>query len=282
MPARQRVTQKMSAPAATRSDAHPPIEIAHAVERVGVAKAHMNTISLLVLAVLAGAFISLGALFFTVVVTDSGLGFGVTRLLGGLSFCLGLVLVVIAGAELFTGNNLLAMAWASGLIRTRDVVRNWVLVYLGNVAGCLGTVLLVLWADIGALGGGAVGDTAVEIARSKLQLSPGVAFARGVLCNALVCLAIWLTMGGRSVSDRILAILLPITAFVAIGLEHSIANWFFLPYGIALDTGGGTALIDASINLVAVTAGNLVGGTLLVAGVYWFAYLRSGATRQSR
>lgn len=263
-------------------DAHPPAEIAHAVERLGVAKAHMNTITLLVLAVLAGAFISLGALFFTVVVTQSDLGFGATRFLGGLSFCLGLVLVVVAGAELFTGNNLLALAWASRLIGTRDVLRNWVLVYAGNALGSVGTVLLVQWADIAALGNGAVGETAVAIAQAKAALPVHVAFARGVLCNALVCLAVWLAMGGRSVSDKILAILFPITAFVAIGFEHSIANWFFLPFGLALDAGGTIAPADAVRNLAAVTAGNIVGGTLLVAGVYWLAYLRDGAQRRAR
>jgi formate transporter len=258
----------------SHSDAHAPAEIARKVESLGVAKARTDAGTLLVLAVLAGAFISLGALLFTVVVTDSTLGFGVTRLLGGVGFCLGLVLVVVAGAELFTGNNLLAMAWASGLIGRRDVVRNWVLVYAGNVAGCLGTVLLVLWGDLASLGVGAVGDTAVRIAAAKADLSLGQAFARGALCNALVCLAVWLAMGGRSVTDRILAILFPITAFVAIGLEHSIANWFFLPWALAIDKHGLVSAGGVARNLVAVTAGNLVGGTLLVAGVYWLAYLR--------
>ncbi len=263
-------------PGTPPADAHPPSEIARMVERLGVAKARTDTVTLIVLAVLAGAFISLGALLFTVVVTGSGLGLGVTRLLGGLSFCLGLVLVVVAGAELFTGNNLLAMAWASGLIGTRDVLRNWILVYLGNVLGCLGTLLFVVWADIGGLGGGAVGDTAIQIAVAKAGLTFGAAFARGVLCNALVCLAVWLAMGGRSVADKILAILFPITAFVAIGLEHSIANWFFLPYGLALDPTGSVSALGLARNLVAVTLGNIVGGTLLVAGVYWVAYLRGG------
>jgi formate transporter len=256
------------------ADAHPPREIARMVEQLGVAKARTDAVTLLVLAMLAGAFISLGALFFTVVVTGSSLGFGVTRLLGGLSFSLGLVLVVVAGAELFTGNNLLAMAWASRLIDTRDVMRNWLLVYLGNVIGCVGTVLFVLWADIGRLGGGSLGETAIQIAQAKSGLSFAEAFARGVLCNALVCLAVWLAMGGRSVADKILAIIFPITAFVAIGLEHSIANWFFLPFGWALDTRGVVPVGGIASNLVAVTAGNLVGGTLLVAGVYWVAYLR--------
>ena len=255
-------------------DAYSPREIARLVERLGVAKAHTDTVTLVLLAVLAGAFISLGALFFTVVVTKSSLGFGVTRLLGGLSFCLGLILVVVAGAELFTGNNLLALAWASRLIGTREVMRNWLLAYLGNVIGCLGTVLFVVWADVGGLGGGALADTAIEIARAKADLSLGEAFARGVMCNALVCLAIWLAMGGRSVTDKILAIIFPITAFVTMGFEHSIANWFFLPFGVALDKQGVVSVVGVVWNLVAVSAGNIVGGTLLVAGVYWVAYLR--------
>ena len=264
------------------SDAYPPPEIAHNVERLGVVKAQTDVVTLLVLAVLAGAFISLGALFSTVVVTESSLGFGPTRLLGGLSFSLGLILVVVAGAELFTGNNLIAMAWASGLVTTRQVLRNWLLAYVGNAAGCLGTVLLVAWAGIDTLAGGAIGETAIAIARSKADLSFGAAFARGILCNALVCLAAWLALGGHSVVDKILAILFPITAFVAIGFEHSIANWFLLPWGLVL--GGEDAMTLAAFgrNIVAVTAGNIVGGTLLVAGVYWVAYLRGGRMRKER
>ena len=257
-------------------DARPPREIARKVERLGVAKAQTDTVSLAVLAVLAGAFISLGALFFTVVVTGSTLGFGATRLVGGVAFCLGLILVVVAGAELFTGNNLLAMAWASGLIRTRDILRNWIFVYVGNVVGCLGTVVLVVWSGVAGLAGGGVGDTAVQIAQAKAGLSFSQGFARGLLCNALVCLAVWLAMGGRSVADKILAILFPITAFVAIGFEHSIANWFFLPFGLALDQHEAIQASGIVRNLVSVTAGNIAGGTLLVAGVYWVAYLRKG------
>jgi formate transporter len=264
------------------SDAYPPQEIARKVERLGVAKAHADTLTLLVLAVLAGAFISLGALLFTVVVTDSSLGFGPTRLLGGVGFCLGLILVVIAGAELFTGNNLIAMAWASRLIGTREVLRNWLLTYVGNVIGCLGTVLLVVWTGIAGLGDGAVGETALRIARAKAELSLIEAFTRGVLCNALVCLAVWLAIGARSVTDKILAILFPITAFVAIGLEHSIANWFFLPFGLAVDAHGTVSVTGVAGNIAAVTAGNVAGGTLLVAGVYWLAYLRGERMRVDR
>lgn len=261
-------------PAPQSVDAYPPREIAHKVETLGVAKARTDGLTMLVLAVLAGAFISLGALLFTVVITDPRLGFGLTRLIGGLSFCLGLILVVVAGAELFTGNNLLAMAWASRLIGTREILRNWIISYVGNVVGCLGTVALVVWGNIGSLGGGAVGETAIQIARAKASLPMDAAFARGILCNALVCLAVWLAMGGRTVTDKILAILFPITAFVALGMEHSIANWFFLPYGLVLDREGVVGLGGSVQNIVAVTAGNIIGGTLLVAGVYWTAYLR--------
>ncbi len=257
------------------ADAYAPREIARRVESLGVAKARTETITVLVLAVLAGAFISLGALFFTVVVTESTLGFGPTRLLGGVAFSLGLILVVVGGAELFTGNNLLAMAWASRRIGTRDVVRNWVLSYAGNVIGCVGTVLLVVWSGVGDLRAGAVQSTAIGIATSKAALPPMDAFARGILCNALVCLAVWLAMGGRTVADKSMAIVLPIAAFVTIGLEHSIANWFFLPYGLLLADDGVVVPIGGAVrNLVAVTAGNLIGGTILVAAVYWVAYLR--------
>ncbi len=256
-------------------DAYAPREIARKVEVSGVAQARNDALAELVLAVLAGAFISLGALFFTVVVTGAGAGFGVNRLLGGLAFSLGLILVVVGGAELFTSNNLLAMAWASRRISTREVVRNWYLVYVGNVMGCVSTIALVVWAGLDGLGAGAVGQKAVAIAAAKAELSFLQAFVRGILCNALVCLAVWLAMGGRSVTDKVLGIVFPITAFVTMGFEHSIANWFFLPYGLALDTTGVISVPGAAQNLVAVTAGNILGGTLLVAGVYWLAYLRN-------
>jgi len=256
------------------ADAYSPREIAHRVKQTGAAKAGTDTLTLLVLAVLAGAFISLGALSFIVVTTDSSLGFGITRVLGGLGFSLGLILVVVGGAELFTGNNLIAMAWASHLVTTPQVLRNWLLAYVGNVVGCLGTVALVVWSDVASMGGGAVGETATRIAQAKSGLTFTQELTRGILCNALVCLGVWLAMGGRSTMDKILAIIFPVTAFVAIGLEHSIANWFFLPYGYVV---GGAATVSASgawQNLAVVTVGNIIGGTLMVAGVYYMAYLR--------
>lgn len=255
-------------------DSYSPRDIARRVERLGVAKARTDAVALVVLAVLAGAFISLGGLLFVVVTTGSTSGFGATRLLGGASFSLGLVLVVIAGAELFTGNNLIAMAWASRLVSARDVTRNWLVVYAGNVAGCVATAALVAWANIGALGDGAVARALVQLARTKAELPFDVVLVRGVLCNALVCLAVWLAMGGRTVTDKVVAIVFPVTAFVALGLEHSIANWFFFAVGMLLDDDGVVTLVGVARNLAAATVGNVIGGTLLVAGVYWVAYLR--------
>ncbi len=263
------------------ADAYPPPEIAARVCKLGLAKVNTAVPTMLALAVLAGAFISLGALFYTVTITVGKEGptlpFGILRLVGGMTFSLGLILVVVGGAELFTGNNLIAMAWATGCVQTRQVVRNWLWVYLGNVLGAVGTAVLVLLAGIHTLGDGAVGETMVRIARSKIALDPLAAFARGVLCNVLVCLAVWLCMGARTVADKILAILFPISAFVACGFEHSVANMFFLPLGLALAAGGPASfsIADALSNLALVTLGNIIGGTVLVALVYWFIYLRT-------
>ena len=258
-------------------DAYAPAEIADRVCDLGVSKAKSPTARVLVLAFLAGAFIALGGAFYSVTVTGGGaqLGLGPSRLLGGLAFSLGLILVVVAGAELFTGNNLLAMAWASGRIDTKDVLRNWLLVYAGNAAGSVALAGLVMGGAVHGLGGGAVGETVLAIGRHKAALPPLQAFCLGIGCNTLVCLAVWLCLAGHSVTYKVLAIVFPITAFVALGFEHSVANMFFLPWAIALDGGlASTLWAGAGRNLVAVTAGNMVGGTLLVAGVYWLAYLR--------
>jgi formate/nitrite transporter len=270
-------------------DAYAPREMAQRVVKVGVAKARLRAADSLILAVLAGAFIGLGAAFATVATTNPELGFGPTRVLGGVAFSLGLILVVVAGAELFTGNNMVAMAWASRLISTRQVLRNWTLVYLGNFVGAVGTALLVYYSGTWALGDSGVGANALGIAAAKCDLTWMEAFARGILCNALVCLAVWLCHSARSTTDKILAIIWPITAFVALGFEHCIANMYFIPLGILLK---GNPEFMASLsqtppaldslewggvahNLIPVTLGNIVGGTLMVAGVYWFAYMRN-------
>ncbi|MEW6245098.1 MAG: formate/nitrite transporter family protein [Nitrospirota bacterium] len=266
-------------------DAYAPAQIAVRVRDVGVAKAAAPVLTTLALAVLAGAFISLGALFYIVTITagpgGSAGAFGLTRLAGGLTFSLGLVLVVVGGAELFTGNNLIAMAWAARRITTAQVIRNWGWVYLGNLLGALGTAVLVWLAGVHTLEDGAVGEMMARIARTKASLDPLSALARGMLCNVLVCLAVWLCMGARSVADKILAIIFPISAFVACGFEHSVANMFFLPVGLAVAAGSGAPIPvgDAVDNLVLVTAGNILGGTVLVALVYWFVYLRKEGAR---
>ena len=262
-------------------DAYAPAQIAMRVREVGVTKAAMPVLTMFALAILAGAFIALGALFFTITMTTGTTGqspaFGLMRLAGGITFSLGLILVVVGGAELFTGNNLIAMAWASGRVTTQQVMRNWGWVYLGNLVGAVGTAVLVWLAGVHRMSDGAVGETMVQIARSKIALDPVSALARGVLCNVLVCLAVWLCMGARSVADKILAILFPISAFVACGFEHSVANMYFLPIGVALAAGTSAPLsvADAVSNLALVTIGNVLGGTVLVALVYWAVYLRN-------
>ena len=269
-------------------DAMLPQEMAEKAEATGVRKAGLSFLSLFALAVLAGAFIGLGAMFATTTAAASStLPYGVARLLIGLVFCLGLILVVVGGAELFTGNNLIVMAWASHKISTWALLRNWVIVYIGNFVGSLGTAGLVFLAKQYTAGGGSVGVAALNIAVGKVNLGFVQALALGILCNTLVCLAIWLTFSARSVADKILAIIFPITAFVAAGFEHSIANMYFIPYALLIKTFdpafAAAKKIDLSNltwgsfflkNLLPVTLGNILGGAVLVAAMYWFIYLR--------
>lgn len=266
-------------------DAFSPREIARKVETIGVGKARLPLLTMLLLAMLAGAFIGLGALFFTLVRADATLGFATAQVLGGVVFSLGLILVVVAGAELFTGNNLLAMAWAGRRITTAELLRNWVVVALGNLAGAAGLALLVVLAGHGDLNDGAVGETYLRIATAKVALPFWTAFFRGVLCNVLVCMAVWMSIAGRSVTDKVLAIVFPIAAFVAAGFEHSVANMYFIPVAMLLQwTGaveGWPAITVAGFlgNLLPVVLGNLAGGSLLVGAVYWAIYLRDPAGR---
>jgi formate/nitrite transporter len=269
-------------------DAMLPQEMAEKAAATGVRKAGLSFLSLFVLAVLAGAFIGLGAMFATTTAAASStLPYGVARLLIGLVFCLGLILVVVGGAELFTGNNLIVMAWASHKISTWALLRNWVIVYIGNFVGSLGTAGLVFLAKQYTAGGGSVGVAALNIAVGKVNLGFVQALALGILCNTLVCLAIWLTFSARSVADKILAIIFPITAFVAAGFEHSIANMYFIPYALLIKTFDPAFVAAKKIdlinltwgsfflkNLLPVTLGNILGGAVLVAAMYWFIYLR--------
>ncbi len=285
-------------------DALLPQEMAARAEFLGVRKAEMPFLKMFMLSVLAGAFISLGAIFSTTVsagaltVTPQGDGlaytvalpFGVTRLLAGLVFCLGLILVVVGGAELFTGNNLIVMAWANGKVTGRAMLRNWAVVYAGNFFGAIATVILMFFTRQYTFGGNAVGVTALRIGAAKCDLEFLQAVALGVLCNALVCMAVWLTFSARSTLDRIASIIFPITAFVAAGFEHSIANMYFIPYALAIKMFDPdfTSAVEASVpnldaltwqafwfsNLLPVTIGNIIGGAVLVAAAYWAIYLR--------
>ena len=255
------------------TDAYAPAQVAALVEEGGVRKAAMPAGRLLTLGTLGGAFIAFGAMAYTLVVTGSTLGFGPTRLLGGVAFSLGLVLVLVGGAELFTGNALMAMAWAARKVGTGALLRNWSIVLAANAAGALGAAMLVHLSGVMALDGGNVGRTAVAIADAKLALGPAEAFFRGMLCNALVCLAVWLSFAATDIAGRILAILFPVAAFVALGFEHSVANLYILPAG-DLAAGRPVGIAPLLANLVPVTLGNVVGGGGLVALVYWLAYLR--------
>jgi formate transporter FocA len=269
-----------------------PPEMAQRAEEVGARKAGLDVFSTLALAVLAGAFIALGAAFATTVSSGATpLPFGVTRVLAGLAFSLGLILVVVAGAELFTGNNLIVMAWASRRVSTGRLLRNWALVYVGNFAGALATAAIVFIAGQYRFGGSEVGRTALAFADAKVGLEFVPAIALGALCNALVCLAVWLTYSARTTTDRILAIVPPIAAFVALGFEHSVANMYFIPLGLFIRDGAPSAFWTAIgsspdahagltwtgflvANLLPVTIGNIIGGGVMVAGVYWLIYLR--------
>ena len=270
-------------------DALPPAAMARKAEDVGKAKADLGAANMFALAVLAGAFIAMGAIFATTTTAGgAALPYGVARLLAGITFSLGLVLVVIAGAELFTGNNLIVMAWASRRVSTVRLLRNWTIVYVGNFCGAIATAGLMYATKQYAFGKGAVGAQVLAIASAKTALGFGQAIALAIFCNALVCLAVWLCYSARTTADRILAIIPPIAAFVASGFEHSVANMYFIPIGLFVKSDDafvartpdlpdltnltwGHFVVD---NLIPVTIGNVIGGTLLVGALYWFVYLR--------
>lgn len=264
-------------------DAFSPAEVAARIEAIGVAKARLPALSTLMLGVLAGVFIGFGALAFMLVNGDASLGFAARQGLGGMAFSLGLVLVVVAGAELFTGNNLLAIAWADRRISSAEVLRNWALAGTGNLLGALGLAALVVAAGHTGLNQGRLAEHYIRVAQAKCELPFATAFFRGVLCNVLVCLAVWMATAGRSVIDKVVAIVLPVAAFVAAGFEHSIANFYLIPLAMMLQASGEYAALGDAIgwrglvsNLVPVILGNLVGGSVLVGLVYHVIYQRAG------
>ena len=248
-------------------DAHKPKEIAELIETAGVAKAQLPLVQMLVLAILAGVFIGFGAAAYSVTMAGVDAGFGPARVLGGLVFSLGLILVIVGGAELFTGNALMVMAVVDGKLPVARLFTSWGIVYLGNL---IGAVALAIAFGLTGLFEGPMGAVAVGVAEAKAGLAPVEAFMRGVLCNALVCLAVWLTFAARSVAGKVLAILWPITGFVLLGLEHSVANMYFFPQGWLA---GAAVPVGAALgNLLWVTLGNILGGAGGVALAYWVAY----------
>ena len=287
-----------------RIDALLPAEMATRAEYLGVRKAEMPAFTMFMLSLLAGAFISLGSIFATTVASGgmsvtavdgalaytTGLPYGVTRLLTGLVFSLGLILVVVGGAELFTGNNLIVMAWASGKVTGRALLRNWIIVYTGNFVASIATAGLMFFTKQYTFGSDAVGIAALKIAVAKCDLGFIQAVALGILCNALVCLAVWLTYSARTTIDKIVAIIFPITAFVAAGFEHSVANMYFIPYALLVKDFDPEFMAKVAEkvpnlelltwkaffinNLIPVTIGNIIGGAVLVAAVYWVVFLR--------
>lgn len=280
-------------------DAYSPVQMAARVEKAGITKGNLDFTTMFVLAIMAGVFIAFGAALCTFVIHDSQMTQGLTKLLGGLVFCIGLILVVVAGAELFTGNNLIIMAYVSKKVTLNQLLRNWVIVFMGNLVGSLIIVFLVYMTGMWTGGKAGVGIKALMIANGKVNMPFYHAFYRGILCNMLVCLAVWLCFSGRSVTDKILAIIFPITGFVAMGFEHSIANMYFIPAGIVtkglpqvVETlQAKDALPDLSNlsiygfivkNLIPVTLGNIIGGAVFIGAIYWFVYLRPAAIEPVR
>ena len=260
-----------------------PAAIEPKCETVGVGKATMKAGPMFVLAVLAGMFIGMGGLFMLIVKADSSLPFAASQILGGLCFALGLLCVIVAGAELFTGNALMACAKASGKIGWGGLLRNWGIVYLGNLVGALLLVFIIAMCDMYGMSGGGMGNAMIATAANKINLPWVTIFFRGIMCNVLVCLAVWMGFAGKTVIDKVFTTIFPVMAFVAMGFEHCVANMFSLPMGMVAysalgDAYTGTAAVEVLNlggvlwNISAATLGNIVGGAVLVGLLYWFAY----------
>jgi formate transporter len=272
-------------------DALVPAEMAVKAAETGVKKTGLDTLRMFLLAILAGAFIAMGAIFATTVSAGgSALPYGVARLLAGTTFTLGLILVVVSGSELFTGNSLIIIAFANRRITLGALLRNWSIVYLGNFIGALLTAFLMFLTRQYTFGGGSIGLAALNVGEAKTSLGFTQAVILGVFCNALVCMAVWMCYSARSTIDKILAIVPPIAAFVAAGFEHSIANMYFIPIALFIKQMGTPAFFEAIkktpadfshltwnnfflVNLLPVTIGNIIGGVVMVGLMYWFIYL---------
>jgi len=268
----------------------PPKDVAAKMCETGVGKCKLPILKMFILAILAGVYIAFGAQLFLLVGSDSTLGFGFTRFLSASVFTVGLMMVVVGGAELFTGNNLVLIAALDKKVTWGELLKNWVVVYIGNFVGSIILAAFLFWGGTWSLNGNLVGANALKVALSKTSLTFAQAFFRGILCNWLVCMAVWMAMASKDVIGKLFAIYFPIMAFVASGFEHSVANMFFIPYGIFLKgnpkvlEAAGKTLADLAnlnwgtlftVNLIPVTLGNLVGGAIFVGAVYWYVYLLS-------
>jgi formate transporter len=286
-------------------DAILPPGMAAKAEDLGVKKANLNAANMFALAILAGAFISMGAIFATTVAAGSmpikdpggavafstGLPYGVIRLLMGLVFSIGLILVVVGGAELFTGNTLIIMAFASRKVTFAQLMRNWTIVYIGNFVGSILTAFIMFLGKQYLFGNGAIGLTALGIGESKTSLEFIQAVALGIMCNTLVCMGVWMSYSARSTTDKIMSVILPVACFIAAGFEHSVANMYYIPFALFVKNFGDPKLFDMLgktaadfphltwynffvANLLPVTIGNIIGGAVMVGLIYWFVYIR--------
>jgi len=259
-----------------------PPETAQALCAVGNKKTNLPIAKMFILAMFAGVYIGFGAQLMTTVKVGlaDALGSGFAAFLGGAVFSVGLMLVVIAGAELFTGNNLITVACCHKKASVGGLLKNWIVVYTGNFVGSILLALIVFGGFYAYRDPGAMGSLALNVANAKVNLGFIEALCRGILCNWLVCLAVWLAVSSKDNIGKIFACFFPIMAFVAMGFEHSVANMYFIPMGIFLkDFAGLTA--SASLtwtgfvqNLIPVTIGNIIGGAFFVGILYWYVYLQ--------
>lgn len=268
------------------TEALAPAAIEQKADDLGVAKTSMPLGQSFILSMMAGAFISLGAMFFCLVSGDPDLPFAAQRVLGGALFSLGLILVVVCGAELFTGNTMIVMTALSKRISWGAVFKNWVVVFFGNLVGALVIVGCVYLSGYASMNGGIVGETVVSVAYGKMTGEWVALFFKGIMCNFLVCLGVWIAYASKTVTDKVLGVMLPICAFVACGFEHCVANMFFMPLGAALCASGvvpgavDPALMDLGgmlWNWSATVPGNIVGGAVFVGLMYWLAYRKKGS-----
>jgi formate transporter FocA len=276
-----------------RVDGLSPVEMAQKATSIGIKKSNLPARQIIMLAMLAGAYIGLGGVFSTVVTTGAAdLPYGVAKFLSGLAFSVGLIFVIIGGAELFTGNTLLSIAFASRKISWKALLRNWAIVYVGNFIGATLLALFVFLSHEYTQASGAWGSNALNIGNVKTGLSFVPALFSGILCNMLVCLAVWMTYSCHTVAEKILAIIPPIATFVAAGFEHSVANMYFISLALMIKKWGGTAFFDSIgksaadfsnltlknffiANLLPVTIGNIIGGAVIIGLTYWWIYLKS-------